>query len=162
MTSLQKLPPPIARLFTRIDSADATDTGLRHALDYWQERRSGRISPSKRDLLVLPADLAEIAFVALPQSSPNDWRLTRIGAKAFEILQPTEPRGWLTKLGNRAVAVRLRRLLQLVSEAGEPVAGLCDLAEGPERSEVEILAAPLASGDEIEAIFCAIARRKRQ
>jgi hypothetical protein len=162
MTSLQKIPSPMARLFIRIDSAGATDPDLRHALDHWQTRRQGRISPSRRDLLILPEEIAESAFVALPLSSRKDWRLTRIGAKAFEILQPTEPAGLLTKLGNRGVAVRLRRLLPLVCDAGEPVAALFDLADETGKAEVEILAAPLANKDRIEAMFCSIVRRIRR
>ena len=163
MTSFQALAPPLARLFIRIDSAGATDPGLKLALDYWRARRNARTLPSKRDLLILPEEIAEIAFVALPlPSRKNDWRLTRMGTKAFEVLKPSEPMGLLSKLGNRPAAVRLRRLLRLVSDTGEPVAALFDLANGTGKFEVEILAAPLASDHQIEAIFCSIARRKRQ
>ena len=154
MTAFLNIPPPMARLFTRIDAAGATDPALKLALDQWMARRNGHVLPFVRDFLNLPVNIAAITFLAMPVPDGRDWHLDRVGAAAAEILKPDLQRTFVSGLKNRLVAVWLRRILQLVSETEEPVAVLFDIAETEGQFEVEILAAPITGDHRTEAIFC--------
>lgn len=160
MTTFLQIPAPMARLFTRIDAAGATDPLLRQVLDHWRTGRGRHIAPSRQDIPDLPAELATITFLAVPDRN-EDWRLDRVGAEAADILTSGMAGTLLSTLGNRRIAVRLRRLLRLVSQTEEPVSVLFDAVERGEPFETEILAAPLAGDRRAKTLLCALTRRKR-
>jgi hypothetical protein len=50
MTTLAMLPPPLERLFDRIDAAEPTDAYLRALLDIWRAQRLRRFLPTRAAL----------------------------------------------------------------------------------------------------------------
>lgn len=161
MTVLASLPPDLARLFERIDAAEPTSERLRTALHYWQSKRSGRLTPSVADVADRPPTIAGNVFVFRHSPSNSDWQLDDSGAAARALLGPPTNDARLSRLGAKRIAVRLRRVFEMVADTGEPVAATFEVdGKATRRRQVEVLVAPLSTGDaRIDAVFGAIDAR---
>jgi ribose-phosphate pyrophosphokinase len=163
MTTLSYLSPSMRRLFTRVDAADATAQELKLAFHFWRDRRDGRLMPSKTDFVRLPDSFSKDCFIAEPIShKPRDWNLNRIGSSARSSLEGEVLQVDLSKLKDPRVAVRLRRLFEMVTETGEPLSAVFGLRNKNNAREIEIFAAPVSNNDpSVIQIFGAIVSRPR-
>lgn len=146
MTKLDALGEVLVRLFLRLDAAAPTDEALQRVAEFWRRQRKQELAPSTPILRDLPAELA--ARTCLVQKSPDpqaQWRVQEPGpdiAKLFSIRGDMA----IDDADGRA-AVRLRHLLDLVAERGEPYAAMFeDRTEGGGRMLIEAYAAPLSTG----------------
>ena len=164
MTTFSYLSPSMRRLFVRVDSAGATDPDLSSALIFWRQDRDGRVFPERDGFSRLPDAIRGHAFLASPDPEQSrEWLLTRIGASARAVLHAQSDESRLSRLGNRRIAVRLRRLFEMAIETGEPVCGTFEIEEAERRREIEVLAAPLSGdGPAASLVFGAVSSRARR
>ena len=163
MTTLAMLPPPLERLFDRIDAAEPTDPDLRALLDIWRAKRLRQFLPTRTELAGAapePIDGYTFSFVHAGPTT-DDWALVDAGEAARSILGPIGGDLRLTDMRSRRLAVHLRRLFDFVGETAEPVTASFserDMAFSDNRFEVMV--APLASnGRRVDAVFCGIVAR---
>jgi hypothetical protein len=162
MTTLSYLPTRISRLFARVDAAGATGREPKLALAFWRKHRDGSVFPSKQVLAKLPESIAGHSFlVTRLEGRPRNWNLAEIGPMAAAWLEPNRTAQGLLKLKDRRMAVRLRRLFDLVAEMGEPLSALFPASLGGEKVEVEVVAAPWSSNQvKVDGIFGCITTRR--
>jgi hypothetical protein len=163
MSEFDPLTAPLAHLFTRIDAALPSDPVLAAAAEYWLAKRRNRLAPTHAEMITLPAFILPHVFEAhLMINGDRHWGLSMAGSSA---------RSFLGIEGHDAVlraeprmAVRLRRLFDLVADKGEPHSASFDVEAGDGgKLLVEIYAAPLAVPEKAErAIFAVINGRREQ
>jgi hypothetical protein len=90
MTTLAMLPPPLERLFDRIDAAEPADAYLRALLEIWRARRLRRFLPTRAALFgAAPDPVAGHSFSFVHSRVPSDdWVLVEAGEAARSILGP--------------------------------------------------------------------------
>jgi ribose-phosphate pyrophosphokinase len=157
MTTLAIAPKPLRRLFDRLDYAPRPRSGVLAALlEHWEARRAGGLRPSLAGIDLAQVDgAASAAFVfevgeggyALVTGSPGLDQLIGRGTPGLRLDRAPNMRG----------GVRMRRLLDAVCEAGEPILADFTLDEGGRPRLVEVLAAPLSDGGRVDAIVGGIA-----
>ncbi|QXX73331.1 ribose-phosphate pyrophosphokinase [Methylovirgula sp. HY1] len=165
MTTLALTDPPLKRLFERLDYAPRPrDVALAALLAHWRVLRNGYIAPTEaalaRDKLGLAA---RQAFRFRSGAAARSYILAEGATALMPLLGRCEIGKPLTAVENLRAAARLRRLFDTVQKAGEPVLAEFTLYHGENSAKhVEILAAPLAAGDEPSAtsIFGGIAIRE--
>jgi hypothetical protein len=164
MTTLAMLPPPLERLFDRIDAAEPTDAYLGALLDIWRARRLRRFLPTRAALAgAAPDPVAGHSFSFVCSRVPSDdWVLVEAGAAARSILGPIGDGRRLTDMRSRRLAVHLRRLFDFVRETAEPVAASFSERGMPfNDNHFEVMVAPLASdGLRVDAVFGGIVARQ--
>jgi ribose-phosphate pyrophosphokinase len=164
MTSIALLPPPLERLFDRIDAAEPSDPYLRSLLEIWRTQRLERFLPTQSHMAgIVPGPIAVHSFAFQRTGAPtNDWQLMEAGDSAGAIIGPIDGGQHLTEMRFRRLAVHLRRLFEFVREAAEPIAA--SFSERGTRGEsvhFEVVVAPLASdGRRVDAVFGGIVRRQ--
>jgi ribose-phosphate pyrophosphokinase len=165
MTTLAMLPPPLERLFDRIDAAEPADAYLRALLEIWRARRLRRFLPTRAALAgAAPDPVAGHSFSFVQSQVPSDdWVLVEAGAAARSILGPIGDGRRLTDMRSRRLAVHLRRLFDFVRETAEPIAASFSERGVPIGNRFEVMVAPLASdGREVDAIFGGIVAREER
>ena len=147
MTTLAGLTGPLVRLFLRIDAAQPSDEVLRAASDLWQKQRRGRIMPLESEMAPLPGAIAPHAFAGRSMTNGSrQWILTKAGSDAAAILQIKDRTS--LDIGNRRIAVRLRKLFDMVTDKSEPVSAMFELGGGGKsRQLVEIFVAPVTGAE---------------
>jgi hypothetical protein len=156
MTTLAMLPPPLERLFDRIDAAEPKDPYLGALLDIWRARRLRRFLPTRAALAgAAPDPVAGHSFSFVHSRGPtDDWVLVEAGAAARSIFGPIGGDRRLTDMRSWRLAVHLRRLFDYVRETTEPVAASFSERGMPFGNRFEVVVAPLASdGREVDSIF---------
>ncbi|MBI2719711.1 MAG: hypothetical protein HY245_04600 [Rhizobiales bacterium] len=145
MTTLAGLTGPLVRLFLRIDAAQPSDEVLRAASDFWHKQRRGRIMPLESEMAQLPGAIAPHTFTGRSTTNGSrQWILTNAGRDAAAILQIKDEVG----IGNRRIAVRLRKLFDMVADKSEPISAMFELAgAGKKRQLVEIFVAPVTGAE---------------
>ena len=135
------------RLFLRIDAAQPSDEMLRKASDFWHELRRGRVMPPESELGELPAAIAPHVFTGRSMTNGSrHWIVTQAGRNAARILQIKG--GDSLDIGNRRIAVRLRKLFDMVADKSEPVSAMFELGGvGKKRQLVEIFVAPVTGAE---------------
>lgn len=161
MTTLAPPPPHLARLFNRIDAADASDPLLKLELDFWRGKRGNRLMPTAADLAPGPASIAAHIFMFRRSGETNEWEATGAGPEAAILLGLASPDKRLSKLLAPRIAARLRRLFETVAETAEPLAATFELRVKPGRRQwIEVLAAPLSlDGRHVDGIYGGITSR---
>lgn len=146
MTTLGLLPAPIKRLFERVD-VTAAHPDLEAALGQWVRRRGSRMFPAAGDLRLADLETAadHLFILARSEAPDRDWELVSAGQAASAVLDPAGDWSPLGRLGNRRVAVHLRRLLGLMKETGEPIAATFAVRAGGRQEHYQVLVAPLSS-----------------
>jgi ribose-phosphate pyrophosphokinase len=163
MTTLAMLPPPLERLFDRIDAAEPTDAYLGALLDTWRARRLQRFLPTRAALAgAAPDPVAGYSFSFVHSRGPtDDWVLVEAGESARSILGPIGGDRRLIDMRSRRLAVHLRRLFDFVRETAEPVsANFSERGMPFSDNRLEVMVAPLASdGRRVDAVFGGIVGR---
>lgn len=147
MTTLAGLTGPLVRLFLRLDAAQPSDEVLRAASDFWQKQRRGRIMPLESEMAQLPGAVAPHAFAGRSMTNGSrHWIVTKAGRDAAAILQIKDRAG--LDIGNRRIAVRLRKLFDMVADKSEPVSAMFELGGGGKKRQlVEIFVAPVTGAE---------------
>ncbi|WP_026608156.1 PAS domain-containing protein [Methylocapsa acidiphila] len=161
MTMLAPPPPHLARLFSRLDSADASDPVLQLALQFWRDKRDGRVMPQAEELAANPDMIAPHVFMFRRVGDAREWEATGAGPEAAFILGMTAPDKRLSKLLAPRLAARLRRLLEAVAETAEPLAAAFEFRVKPGRRQwIEFLAAPISSdGRRVDGVYGGVVAR---
>lgn len=159
MTQLAETPPPLRRLFERLDFAPRpTARALVDLLARWEAARGAAPCPAAASVEMPEGDPSAILR---PCPDAHDYVLSA-GAPALEpLIGRMAPGGRLAEAPGRREAVRLRRLLDETIRAGEPVlAAFAQEAGGREAAHVELLAAPLSDGGgRVDAVLVGLDRR---
>lgn len=157
MTTLAMLPPPLERLFDRIDAAEPMDPHLRGLLDIWRAKRLRQFLPTRNELAgAAPEPMKGHAFSFVHAGPPtDDWTLVEAGEAARSVLGPIGGDRELTDMKSRRLAVHLRRLFDFVCETAEPVAASFSERGTPNHdNRFEVMVAPLASdARRVDAVF---------
>jgi len=161
LTTLAVPPPHLARLFNRLDAADASDPILRLELEFWRDKRGGRLMPTVADVAQGPDAITPDIFVFQRCDGMNEWEATRTGPEAGHLLGVASEERRLSKMLAPRITARLRRLFEAVAETAEPLAGAFELRVKPGRRQwIEVLAAPLSSdGRHVDGIYGGIVSR---
>ncbi|HEX2509669.1 MAG TPA: ribose-phosphate diphosphokinase [Microvirga sp.] len=164
MTVLAETPPPLKRLFERLDFAvQPKHEALVHLLSHWADKRSDAIAPRPEDIALsrIEEDEGPVAFAYRVADRTRDFTLMTGPRAIGALLGPCEPGSGLRRSAHPRVAVRLRRLFETVCRTGEPVLAEFILAEaGRDAALVEILAAPLSDdGLTVDAILGGVSVR---
>lgn len=160
MSTLDPLTEPLVRLFVRIDAAYPTDPALRAASDFWHLKRRGKIAPGEGEMPDVPAEVSPYVFLArLTTNGTKHWIVSGAGHAAAAVLQLTD--GDAPEVADKRIAVRLRRLFDIVAEKSEPYSAMFEIDEqAGQRRLVEVFAAPLGGGEKgIHMIFAALNSR---
>ncbi len=160
MSTLDPLTEPLVRLFLRIDAARPTDPLLGELSDFWQLKRGSKIVPGEADMTGFSPEVSPHAFLArLTANETEHWSVSGAGPVATAVLQLHD--GPELAVGDKRIAVRLRRLFDIVAEKIEPCSAMFEI-DGPkgERQLIEVFAAPLGNGEKgIHLIFAGINSR---
>jgi hypothetical protein len=163
MTTLAMLPPPLERLFDRIDAAEPTDAYLRALLDIWRAQRLQRFLPTRAALAgAAPDPVGGHAFSFVHARAHRRLVLVEAGEAARSILGPIGGDRRLTDMKSRRLAVHLRRLFDFVRETAEPVAASFSERGMPSDNRVEVVVAPLASDGRGSMRYSAASLRGKQ
>jgi hypothetical protein len=150
MSELDPLTEQQLHLFLRIDAAMPTDPVLRAAAEFWLEKRKGKLLPAGQDMAQLPQFIRPHVFEAhLAVNGDQHWITSGAGNLARHLLgiEGQEP----GEVPDRRMAVRLRRLFDLVARTAEPYSVMFEVKEADgSRQLVEIYAAPLATPEKRE------------
>ena len=160
MTTLDPLTEPLVRLFLRIDAASPTDPLLRALSEFWQLKRGSKIVPSEADMTGFSGDVSPYVFLArLTPNETGHWSVSGAGFVAAAVLQLKG--GQELEIGDKRIAVRLRRLFDIVAEKVEPYSAMFEIdGQNGQRQLVEVFAAPLGNGEKgIHMVFAAINSR---
>lgn len=165
MTTLALTDPALKRLFERLDFAPQPhDMALAALLAHWQMLRDGHIAPKEAALAIGKLGYAGLhAFRFRPGAEARSYVLAEGATALAPLLGNCKIGDPLAAAQDLRAAARLRRLFEAVQKAGEPILAEFMLHHGGRFSQiVEILAAPLAAGDELSAtsIFGGIAIRE--
>lgn len=146
MTTLAILPPPLRRLFIRLDFAPQPKSAdLARLLKYWHAKRGQRVTPCRG--VFNEAEIGSAAshmFLYELSGARRNYKLASGPQAASSLLGGLEIGDDFLRAKNRRVAVRLRRLFDCVREAGEPIVAEFVMREGRRRFLAEVLAAPVA------------------
>ncbi|MEJ1937813.1 ribose-phosphate pyrophosphokinase-like domain-containing protein, partial [Nostoc sp. NIES-2111] len=120
----------------------------------WLAARGSSVYPTPDDRTIealLRTNASTFVFRRAPGSL--DWAPVAIAPKLRHLLGPEAPIG--PDLARRRIAVRLRRLFEAVSLAGEPLeAHFGQTEHGTRTAEIEVLVAPLSSdGSTVDCIL---------
>jgi hypothetical protein len=122
-------------------------------LDAWRERRGSDLAPRAMDMLRdEPPIVLDHSFVAEPVAGQADYVLLSVGGEVMTVLGLSGRSDRLSQITARRLAVRLRRLFELVASYGEPIA----VRFTDKGADFEILAAPILSEGGAPALFCTI------
>jgi hypothetical protein len=160
MSTLDPLTEPLVRLFLRIDAASPTDPALRALCDFWKLKRGSKIAPSEADMTGFSGDLSSYVFLArLTPDEAEHWIVSGAGYIAAAVLQIKG--GQELEITDKRIAVRLRRLFDIVAEKIEPYSAMFEIdGQNGQRQLVEVFAAPLGNGEKgIHMVFAAINSR---
>ena len=162
MTTFAETPPPLRRLFDRLDFApQPKDDALAHLLSLWEaeRRKSGRIWPHSVDLGGTGGP--EPRGFVFESCGDQDYVLTEGAAAVEPLLGSCAPGRKLSDAPQPRGAVRLRRLFDAVRQAGEPVLAEFRVHHRGEQAFAEILVAPLAiQGDGVDGLVGGISLRR--
>lgn len=163
MTTLSLLPPPLERLFDRIDAAEPSDARLRALLELWRARRLKRFLPTRAALSgAVPDPIATHTFgFKRVEETRGDWELVEAGEAASNLFGAIGSRR-LADMRSRRLAVHLRRLFEFARQTAEPVAATFGAHGMADRSSrFEVVVAPLSSdGRRVDAVFGGIVGRQ--
>lgn len=163
MTMFAETPPPLRRLFDRLDFAPCPrNEAMSHLLGLWEAQRRRAIAPWPTSAQIADLGVAqELAFVVHSRSPEHDYIVTSGAESLKPLLGPTEPGARLSEAPQRRAVVRLRRLFDAVREAGEPVLAEFRLPHHDhERFLAQILATPLSErGTTVDGILGAVSLR---
>ena len=161
MTTLAPPPPHLARLFSRLDAADASDPFLRLAFEFWRTKRGSRLMPTASDVSPGPDSIVAHVFAFQRPQKTDEWEVTGAGSEAAILLGLGSSGKKLSKLLAPRIAARLRRLFETVAETAEPLAAAFELlVKQGRRQWIEVLAAPLSSdGRHVDGIYGGIVCR---
>lgn len=160
MSALDPLTEPLVRLFLRIDAARPTDPLLGELSDFWQLKRGSKIVPGEADMTGFSREVSPYVFLArLTPNETGHWIVSGAGFVASTVLQLKG--GPELAIGDKRIAVRLRRLFDIVAEKIEPYSAMFEIGgQNGQRQLVEVFAAPLGNGEKgIHMIFAAINSR---
>jgi len=162
MTTLDPLPEALVHLFLRVDAAQPTDPVLRAAWSFWQKQREALVMPAPDAMDGLPAFIRPHAFRAhLATNGSDHWIVSEAGTSAQLLLGL--PDKTAAEAPDKRIAVRLRRLFDLVAEKEEPFSVMFELEDkSGHRLLVEILAAPLARAEKREHLIFAVINSRRE
>lgn len=166
MTTLSLLPPPLERLFDRIDAAEPSDARLRALLEIWRARRLKRFLPTHAAVSgAVPDPIATHSFgFKRVEDARGDWQLIEAGEAASALFGHLGGGRRLADMQQRRLAVHLRRLFEFVRQTAEPVAAT--FGEHPvlgKPSRFEVVVAPLSSdGQRVDAVFGGIVGRQHE
>jgi hypothetical protein len=133
---------------------------LRALWDFWHLKRGSKIAPGEADMTGFPPEISPFAFLArLTVNGTRHWTVSGAGHAAVAVLQLTG--GQEPEVTNMRIAVRLRRLFDIVAEKIEPYSAMFEIdKQTGQRQLVEVFAAPLGNGEKgIHMIFAAINSR---
>ena len=163
MTVLAETPPPLKRLFERLDFAvQPNHEALVYLLSHWTDQRGGAIAPRPTDIVLSRIEEEAAApFIFRAAERTRDFVLVSGTTALGPLIGTCDPGSGLRRSTHPRVAVRLRRLFETVCRTGEPVVAEFTLAEpGHDAAVVEILAAPLSeNGLAVDAIFGGVSVR---
>ena len=156
MTELDPLTEPLVHLFLRLDAATPSDPVLRAAAEYWTEKRWGKIMPAPGDMEQLPAFILPHVFQAqLAINGDRHWIVSMAGSSAALSLGITGKTP--TEIADKRMAVRLRRLFDLVSEKAEPYSVMFEVPGLDGHKHLfEVYAAPLTTPERAEHQILAV------
>jgi hypothetical protein len=160
MSTLDALTEPLVRLFLRVDAASPTDPVLRALSDFWHLKRGSKITPSEADMMGSPREISPFAFFArLTTNGTRHWTVSTAGHAAAAIIQLTS--GQAPAVADKKIAVRLRRLFDIVAEKVEPYSAMFEIdGQTGSRELIEVFAAPLGNREKgIHMIFAAVNSR---
>jgi ribose-phosphate pyrophosphokinase len=146
MTTMALTSAPLRRLFGRLDFAPRPhDPELAGVLDCWLRLRAGQVAPQ----VPFPGKGLgpEVSvFVRAPRA--RDYVLEIRGAELSRLLGDLQQGMMLSAAPKRRQAVRLRRLLEVVVQNGEPVLATfaCEDTDD-DKAIVDLIAAPVAGSD---------------
>ena len=150
---------PEMRLFDEVDLAPAPQTStLQRVLNTWREQRADQLLPSVISLQESVASaLTPNIFMFSPNPDDQDFSLSRAGDKAIEIFGCKGSGGQLWDFSNRRVAVYARHLFDMARKRREAVCVRFTVRhKGTASTTFEMLAAPVAKGDDADWMFGAV------
>lgn len=162
MTLLARTPPALWRLFDIVDMAPQPhEAAVAQGLSAWTERRGDRLAPKASDMAEDETTaVREHSFEAEPLAGGSDFALSRMSETTRMRLGLNGADGRLSRMTNRRLAVRLRRLLRTALDYGEPVmVRFVDEAGHAVIANFELLAAPVALSSIRTGLFCTLACR---
>lgn len=156
MTTFDPLTAPLSHLFLRVDAALPSDPVLLAAAEHWLQRRGGKLMPARGEMKNLPTFILPHAFYAnLAINGDQHWIVSAAGPAVRQLfaIRTDEP----DEVPDKRMAVRLRRLFDLVAERSEPYSVMFEVPE-PEGGKrlVEIYAAPLSASEKAERQIFAV------
>ena len=160
MSTLDPLTEPLVRLFLRIDAARPTDPLLGELSDFWQLKRGSKIVPGEADMTGFSPEVSPHVFLArLTTNETEHWSVSGAGPVAAAVLQLKGSQE--LEIGDKRIAVRLRRLFDIVAKKVEPYSAMFEIdGLNGQRQLVEVFAAPLGNGEKgIHMVFAAINKR---
>ncbi|MGZ8348100.1 MAG: hypothetical protein ACXWUP_13410 [Allosphingosinicella sp.] len=155
MTELARTPLVYRRLFQTVDLAPLPQhRAIVQSLDAWRERRDGEAAPRADEMV--QDDTREVSnhsFLLERKPGGAGLAISRVGPVAARAIGRGVAAGELAKVVRPRLAVRVRRLFDLVLERGEPI----DVRFSEAGRSFELLAAPLRTDGLVTAAFCAVA-----
>ena len=152
MAELARTPPVYRRRFRMVDLVPRPQNlAVVMGLDAWRGRCGSDLAPRAVDMVIdEPPIVKEHSFQAEPVAGKADYFLGSVGNWARAVHDPDRTSGRLSAIAFRRLAVRLRRLFELVTDCGEPV--VVQFIEDDE--SFESLAAPLLDEAGRSILFC--------
>jgi len=150
---------PTMRLFDEVDLAPAPQTTtLQRVLNTWREQRADQLLPSATSLQGnIASALTPNIFIFSANPDDQGFSLSKAGEKAIEIFGCKGSGVQLSDFANRRVAVYARHLFDFAKKRREAVCVRFTLRQKDKGSTTfEMLAAPVAKGDEADWIFGAV------
>jgi len=157
MTTMDVTPPPLLRLFSRLDFAPSPAQGvLALLLKRWNAARGDMPFPPP-STLAKQAAVSPSGFVFQRLDGERDYVLASGLAAAEAVPGPLGADGRLSRAENRRTAVRLRRLFEEALRTGAPfVAQFILKKRGRDSAAVDVLIAPLSEdGHRIDSFLSA-------
>ena len=140
MTTLALTPPPLRRLFRRVDCAPLPrNEAVSSVLAAWRLAREGSVYPRPDTTGIDRIDPSgATAFAWEKLAGQRDYALMRGSRAVASLIGPMQRGARLSKAGDRRMAVRLRRLFEFVREAGEPVLAEFTGVDGEGRADTVV------------------------
>ncbi len=145
MTTIALASAPLRLLFDRLDFAPRPlEAGLAAALEAWERLRVGRVAPR----LPLPGGaFGPDVSVFMRAERGRDYLAEHVGVRLEDLLGALAPGGPLSSASQPRQAVRLRRLIDLAIQKGEPVLAAFSNKGTGAGSTLDMIAAPVADSD---------------
>jgi ribose-phosphate pyrophosphokinase len=159
MTTMTYTSAPLRLLFDRLDFAPEPHVAkLAAALECWERLRVGLVAPR----LPLPSDdLGPEVSVFVRAAHGRDYLLQRRGAELEELIGGLAQGAALSAAPKRRQAVRLRRLLELAIQKGEPVLASFSIGGKEDEATIDLIAAPVADTDGPRGALVAYQARRK-